>query len=111
MAEKSQMFTCHGGGTSVQVTIGATAVTVWSLISTAVAAVNRVQADVLQCIIEGKTVGGTDRDAVLYGFSTGTMNSYKAAGVDVDPPFGGAAWFVKRAGSDVPATILIMFHS
>ncbi len=110
MAEKSQMFTCQGGGTSVQVTVGTTAVTIWSLIAAAVAAANRTQADVLQCIIDGKQVGGTDRGALLWGFSSGTMNSYRAAGVDLDPPFGGADWFVKRAASDVPCTIVIAFH-
>ncbi len=110
MAEKSQMFTCQGEGTSVQVTVGATAVSVWSLIAAAVAAVNRNQDDVLQCVIEGKTVGGTDRGALLWGFSTGTINAYRAAGVDLDPFFGGAAWFVKRATTDVPCTITIAFH-
>ncbi len=111
MAERSQQFT-GGKLHSFVITITATATTIGALIKASTAGSEYDLSWVNQVIIDEKVTAGSDRAAILVGHAAGEMNKYYAAGQPCDPPVGGTAWLVKRAGgSDVTATATILLDS
>lgn len=75
-----------GSAMFVEVTIPAPAApaTIWSLISTAVTAAGRVQADVVGVTIMGIDAGGNNRNAILVGHSDSVMKGRYAAGANAE---------------------------
>lgn len=94
-------------GLMVAATIGASRVTVLSLIQTALTAAG-IRADtILSCIVMAKKSDGNDRIGVLASATATDDQGFYGTGQDVDPPWTGSGWYVQRAAGDVACTIMV----
>ncbi len=96
---------------SDDISIGATPVTVYSLISGILAANGIDEQSVLGFTLWEKLADGTDRGAILWGHATTEMNIYVAAGVRASICRNPHTTYVTRFTTDVPAVIVIALAS